>query len=303
MRDRRHLDFDAVRVFAAVAEGGGFTAGAQRLGINKVKASLAVARLEKQLGVSLFARTTRRVMLTDAGHKLYAECVPLLRQAEAAAASVQGDPIHLTGRLRLTATVDHAAHWLAKAVALFSEQHPELQIELISSDAPLDLMAEGIDVAIRMGWLRNSSLRATKLVEFEQYILASPDYLKRAGTPTQPEHLSGHAWVAISRLASPLTWTFTGPSGEKRTVRVQAKLRVDTAMVLRTLLESGAGISALDSLSSAAAIRAGSLKRLLSRWALPKGGVYAVCPPGAYISPAARAFIDFYRDHLRNAQR
>jgi DNA-binding transcriptional LysR family regulator len=298
MKIGQQLDLDAVRIFAAVVEGGGFTAGAGRLGITKARASLDVARLERQLGVSLLTRTTRRVTLTDPGQKLYSECVPALRQVESLAAQLRSDSDRLTGRLRLTATVDHAANSLARAVAVFSARHPALQIEVITTDATLDLVADGIDVAIRLGWLRNSSLRATKLAEFEQFVLGSPEYLARAGTPTKPEDLADHAWIALMRLSTPFTWTFRAASGNARIVRVRAKLRVDTAMTLRILLESGAGIAALDSISCAEAMRIGKLRRVLSRWTLPKGGIYAVCPPGVHTPAPSRAFIDFYRNFL-----
>jgi DNA-binding transcriptional LysR family regulator len=294
----RNFDLNALRAFAAVAESGGFTAAADRLGTAKARVSLDVARLEKQLRTDLFTRTTRRVALTEAGRTFYSECIPLLRRVEGLVDRLRGDQTQLSGTLRLTATVDLAAQSLAKAVAAFSAIHPELRIELITSDRVVNLVEEGIDVGIRVGWLRDSSLRATKLGNFEQYVVTSTSYLARAGSPTKPEDLEEHAWIALTRLPAPLTWKFTGSSGERRTVRVRAKLRTDTGTILRALLESGAGISILDSLSSAEAIEAGRLKRILTRWSLPSGGVYAVYPPGRHAAPAARAFVEFYRTYL-----
>src|SRR5690606_15642610 len=118
------------------------------------------------------------------------------------------------------------------------------------------------------------------------------------GIPKKPEDLEHHDWIALTRLPSPLTWKFLGPSGEKRTVRVRAKLRVDTGSALRVLLESGAGIAALDSLSTAEPLKSGRLQRVLTRWSLPEGGIHAVYPPGRHISPAARAFAEYYRKVL-----
>lgn len=300
MKTLGKFDLNALRAFAAVAERGGFTAAAERLGTAKAKVSLHVARLEKQLRLDLFTRTTRRVALTEAGRTLYAEAVPLLRKVEGIAEQLREDQQVLTGALRITATMDLATQSLARAVAQFSVTHPELKIELSTSDRVVDLVEEGVDLAIRLGWLRDSSLRALKLGEFGQYVVASPEYLARVGRPARPEHLQDHPWIALSRLRSPLTWKFTGPGREHRTVRVNAKLRVDTGATLRVLLESGAGISALDSLSCKEAIERGRLERVLTRWSLPSGGIYAVYPPGRHIGPAARAFVEFYRDQLKS---
>ncbi len=294
------LDLNALPVFAAVAESGGFTAAAEQLGVAKAKVSLAVSRLEAQLGTSLFSRTTRRVALTDAGQALYAQCVPQLRGMQEAVAQLEqgGRGAALAGTLRISVSADHAAQSLSRVVADFSALHPALQIELRTSDRVADLVKEGIDVAIRMGWLRDSTLRATKLGEFEQHVVASPAYLAAAGTPRKPDDLAGHSWVALTLLAAPLTWKFTGPRGQASTVRVASRLRCDSSSTMRALLQAGAGISTLDSLSAAEALRNGSLVRLLPGWQLPRGGVYAVYAPGRHIQAGVRAFIDFYSARL-----
>lgn len=296
---RRQLDLNALRAFAAVAEASGFTAAAENLGTTKARVSLDVTRLEKQLRVDLFTRTTRRVALTESGRKLYEECIPLLRKVELAAAELPEAPAVLSGSLRITSTVDLATQSLGQAIARFSVEHPELKIELITSDRILNLVEEGVDLAIRLGWLRDSSLRALKLGEFQQHVVASPSYFARKGIPMKPEDLEVHDWIALTRLPSPLTWKFSGPSGQKRTVRVRSRLRADTGSALRILLESGAGVTALDSLSSLEPLKAGRLQRVLTRWSLPNGGIYAVYPPGRHVAPATRAFVEFYRKVLR----
>jgi DNA-binding transcriptional LysR family regulator len=301
-------DLNALLVFAAVAETGGFTAAADQLGVAKAKVSIDISRLETQLGVSLFSRTTRRVALTDAGQTLYAECVPLLRGVQEALGQVGGAGAELTGTLRITAAVDHAVQSLSRAVAAFGQLHPQLQIDLRASDRVADLVKEGIDLAIRIGWLRDSSLRATQLGEFSQCVVASPAYLARAGTPKRPEDLAQHAWVGLSLLPTPFTWKFTSARGGTRTVRMSGRLRTDSSATLRGLLLSGAGVSAMDQFSVAEGLRLGHLVRLLPQWSLPSGGVYAVYPPGRHVPAKVRAFIDFYRAFLngpagRNAAR
>jgi len=293
-------DLNAVLVFAAVAEAGGFTAAAERLGLSKARISLEVSRLESRLGLSLFTRTTRRVQLTEAGQALLAECVPLLRDAQDQLAGL-GQPGALRGTLRIACTVEHAVQSLAATVAAFGRLHPQLDLELRTSDRVVDLVREGIDVAIRMGWLRDSTLRATRLGSFGQQVVASPDYLRRAGTPRTPEDLAGLDWVTLTLLPAPLTWRFTHVQGEERTVRMAGRLRCDSAATLRALLLEGAGVSVIDRPGTDELVRRGELVRLLPEWTLPEGGIYAVYAPGRHIQPKVRAFIDFHAARLAGA--
>lgn len=299
MASRTAVDLNALRSFAAVAEAGGFTAAAERLGLPKARISLEVARLEAQLGTGLFIRTTRRTTLTEAGEALLREGLEPLRRVESALASL-GSPRggELSGSLRIATTADHAVHGLARAVVAFSALHPGLQVELRGSDRVVDLVEEGIDLAIRIGWLRDSSLRATRLGDFEQHLVAAPAYLKRAGTPRRPEDLAEHEWVALSLLRRPLTWTFAAADGRQCSVRMRSRLRSDAGAPLRALVEAGAGITVLDQFNAEAGERAGSLVRLLPGWSLPVGGVHAVWPPGRHVPAKVRAFVDFYAAHL-----
>jgi DNA-binding transcriptional LysR family regulator len=290
-------DLNSLLVFAAVAEHHGFTAAAQQLGVAKAKVSLVVARLEAQLGQTLFARTTRRVTLTEAGRTLYDACVPSLRSVQETLSRFGGDAA-LSGTLRISAPMEYAAQTVAAAVAAFARQHAALQVDLRSSDRMVDLLKEGVDVAVRLGWLRDSSLRAVRLGDFEQYVVAAPAYLERASAVTRPADLASHEWVALSLLKTPLTWKFTSPRGQSRTVRMHGRLRTDTAGALRGLLEAGAGVSVMDQFNAAPALQAGTLVRLLPQWSLPKGGVHAVFPPGRFVPAKARAFAEFYKDWL-----
>ncbi|WP_050414330.1 LysR family transcriptional regulator [Azoarcus sp. CIB] len=293
------IDLNGLLIFAAVAEAGGFTAAADRLGIAKAKVSIEIGRLETQLGISLVSRTTRRVALTEAGHTLYAECVPRLRGIEEALVQLGSPSAELTGTLRIGCTVDHAEQSLGRVVAEFAARHPQLHIDLRTSDQVVDLVEEGLDVSFRMGWLRDSSMRALKLADFAQYIVAAPDYLARAGQPQHPEELARHEWVALTLLPTPLTWTFTHADGESCSVRTRGHLRADSAAALRALLEGGAGISALDQFSARPAIESGRLVRLLPEWTPPGGGLYAVYAPGRHQPAHARQFVDFYRRRLQ----
>lgn len=233
--------------------------------------------------------------LTEAGEAVYARCVPPLREARDALAEVADGTAELNGSLRITAPVDYATQSLARVVAEFAVLHPRLQIELRTSDRVVDLIREGMDLGIRVGWLRDSTQRATRLGDFGQYLVSSPAYLQRHAPPRQPEDLATHAWVALTLLPTPLTWTFTSATGEVRSVRVNAALRTDSAGTLRALLRHGAGISVLDQINFDASQHSGKLVRLLPDWSLPAGGIYAVHPPGRHVPAKVRAFIDFCR--------
>ena len=297
------IDLNDLLVFRAVAEAGGFTAAAKRLGVATAKLSVEISRLESKIGASLFTRTTRRVVMTDAGHALYADCRPLLLGLEEAIERAGATSDELSGTLRLSTTVDHAMLSIAPAIAVFARLHPHLTIDLRTSDRVVDLIDEGIDVSIRLGWLRDSSQRAARLGEFDQYVVASPGYLARIGAPVVPADLNDLDWIALTLLPTPLTWTFASAGAASTTVHARSHIRVDSPGALRALLENDAGISVLDQFNAQVGIDTGRLVRLLPGWSLPRGGIHAVYPPGRQMPARVRSFIDFYRDYLaRQAQ-
>ncbi|GLS04769.1 LysR family transcriptional regulator [Chitiniphilus shinanonensis] len=295
MHDLGRIDLTRLALFVAVVDAGGFTAAAERLGLAKAAVSQQVARLERDLGVTLLTRTTRRVTLTEAGEAFYGECVPLLRQAETVLEHAAQDHAVPQGTLRVTASVDYAASVVAPLIAAFATRHPTLQIELIASNEVVDLVEARIDVAIRQGWLRDSTLRAVQLGSFGQWLLASPAYLARAGAIARPEELSAHRWIALNLLSAPLHWQFER-EGAAVPVRMRAPLRVNSPQVLRALLLSDAGVSVLPDYMAHEDVQAGRLVRLLPQWELPRGGIYAVYPASRHLPAKSRAFIDFVKE-------
>jgi DNA-binding transcriptional LysR family regulator len=292
------IDLNTLTIFDAVVEAGSFTAAADRLGVAKAKISVQISRLERQLGSALFTRTTRQVSLTEAGRSLHQQCQPLLLGLREALMQVGSEQGELTGLLRVSASVNHASLSVAPALAKFALLHPHLRIDLRTGDKISDLVADGIDLSFRMGWLRDSSNRAIKLGEFRQLVVAAPAYLKKNGTPQQPQALSEHAWIALSLLPTPLTWKFSDAQGKTQTVQMKSRLQVDAPSTLLALIQQGAGISTLEEMSALAAVKAGKLVQLLPDWSLPTGGFYAVLPPGRHVPAKVRAFIDFYRDYI-----
>ncbi|THC43234.1 LysR family transcriptional regulator [Massilia sp. Mn16-1_5] len=291
------IDLNDLLVFQAVAQAGGFTAAAHRLGVATAKVSVEIGRLESRLGLVLFSRTTRKVVLTDAGQTLYEECRPLLEGLDEAIERASSGKDRLAGTLRISTTVDHASLSLAPALAGFARQHPHLAIDLRTSDRVVDLIDEGIDLTIRLGWLRDSSHRAVKLGQFEQYVVASPAYLRRVGIPATPRELEALDWIALTLLPAPLTWKFSAVDGQT-TIHVASRLRVDSPTALRSLLEQDAGITVLDQFNAQLAIDTGRLVRVLPEWSLPAGGIHAVYPAAKQVPAKVRSFIDFYRQYL-----
>ncbi len=293
------LNLNRIELFAAVAEAGGFTAAAERLGMTKAGLSQQIARLEAQLGTALFVRTTRRVTLTEAGETLLRDTAPLIQSLHDSVARLNGDIAVPTGTLRITAPADHAASLLAPALAAFGDLYPDLQIDLLATDEVLDLVRERVDVAIRMGWLRDSSLRATQLGRFEQFAVASPDYLARSGLQAKhPRDLVGERWLVLSLLSAPLTWTFVHPEGENCTIRLQPAMRTSTPTTALVLAQHGAGVVVLDEGTVTPSLKDGRLVRLLPDWTLPAGGMYAVYPDSRHVPAKVRVFIAFFRDWL-----
>lgn len=292
-------DLNLVRTFLAVAAARSFTVAADTLGMARPQVSQQIRKFEHALGAQLFRRTTRQVALTDSGRALFEQCAPLVQGIDHSLGAVGNPQSELTGRIRIGAPVDHSAQLIAPAIRDFARLHPRLHIELHASDRIQDLIAEGIDVSIRVGWLKDSSMRVTKLGDFHQGVLASRSYLRRKGSISAPAELAGHEWIALTLLRAPLTWTFE-KSGAKVPVRMTAQIRTDSPTVLRALLIEGAGISIGNLDVFRRELHEGRLVHVLSEWKLPSGGIFAVFPPGAHIAAASRAFIEHLRAKMRS---
>ena len=292
------VNLNRLAAFAAVVESGSFTAAAEKLGLTKAMVSRHVSLLEQELGVTLLTRTTRRVSSTEAGTAFYGDCAPMLQEVEAAIARVGGKSEVPTGTLRLTVPEDYGPAVVVPAVAGFLRQHPGIRVELVATDQVVDLVAGRFDLAIRTGWLRESSLRAARLGSFEQVVAASPAYLEAHGTPRRPQDLAEHRWIALTLLRSPLTWAFTGRDGRSVSVRVAPAASTNSTASLRAFMREGIGIAVLPDYMLAADIAAGRLARLLPAWRLPQGGVHAVYPNARHTSAKVRVFVDFLRSRL-----
>jgi DNA-binding transcriptional LysR family regulator len=291
------VNLNRLAVFVALVRAGSFTAAAETLGMTKAMVSQHIAKLESELGVTLVSRSTRRMTLTEAGTTFHAACVGILAEAEAAIEQVGRNQEKPSGTLRLTATGDYGTAIVAPALADFMRANPQLQVDLVLTDHMSDLIAERFDLAIRMGWLRDSNLRSARLSSFRQLLVAAPGYLAQHGEPRSLSDLPGHDWVALTLLSSPLRWTFTAPDGSRRTVRMRAVAQANNVAAAHALVRHGAGVSVLPDYLVTDDIREGRLTVLLAQYSLPLCGIYAVYP-GRQPPAKVRAFIDHMRATL-----
>lgn len=297
------LNLNRIAVFVAVAEHRSFTAAAQALQLGKTVVSQHVARLEDELKTQLLVRSTRRLSLTEAGRHFHAAGVAMLRQAEEAVAALRRGHSMPVGRLRITTTQDFANTVVARAVGRFASDYPEVRVEIVATDEVRDLLAEGLDLAVRVGWLRDSGLRAVRLGGAEQLLLASPAYLDSARRPRRPEDLRGHRAILLTQLEQPARWTFSGPDGRTRTVTLSEHIATNSASAIRALLHEGLGLAVLPAHMVAEDLAGGTLVNVLPRHRLPEVGVHVVHPYQPRLMPLrVRLFIDCLRAVLAPAR-
>src|SRR4249919_3328657 len=220
-------DFEALAIFAKVVELRSFAAAAVELALSKATVSKAVTRLEQRLGARLFNRTSRRLALTDAGHKLSERAARLLADGEAAENETLAQSVAPRGLVRLAVPMTFGVRKVAPILPQFLEQYPDVAIDLHLSDAMVDLIGEGFDAGLRIASLPDSSLIARRLCAMPRYTVASPAYLKRYGRPAHPMHLAEHKCFGYAYLSTPGVWHYTNASGEQASVRPAGQLRAN----------------------------------------------------------------------------
>ncbi len=292
-------DFNLNRllVFVSVIEAGSLTGAAARLGMTKTVVSAHIRKLEQEVGASLLHRTTRSLSLTDAGEAFYDASRRILRDTEEAVAAAGQASVEPRGLLRVTAPIDYCASMVAPVAVQLRARYPALEIELLSGDRMADLVGEGIDVAIRVGRLSDSSLQAVRLATFADWLVASPALLALAGTPQTPAEAEALPFIGLSVLAKPWSWTFER-DGTRQPVRMRQGLACNTAIAVLSAAQHGGGMAILPDHMVAASVKAGQLVRLLPEWILPGGGVHAVFPASRYRPQKTRVFIDALRENL-----
>ncbi len=286
-------DFEALAIFAKVVELRSFAAAASELSMSKATVSKAVTRLEERLGARLFNRTSRRLALTDAGHKLAERAARLLADGEAAENEAQAQSVAPRGLVRLAVPMSFGIKAVAPLLPDFFEAYPEVSIDLHLSDATVDLIGEGFDAALRIARLPDSSLIARRLFTMPRYTVAAPSYLKRHGRPTHPMHLAEHKCFSYAYLSTPNIWHYTNAAGEQASVRPAGQLRVNNGEAVMPALLAGLGIADLPEFIVGEAISAGQVEVILNDWKQPEGAVHLVTPPGGPRPARVEVLADF----------
>lgn len=287
---------DMLRTFVAVADHASFAEAARRLRVSPTAASRAVAALELDLGTPLLRRTTRSVRLTDEGAAYLERCRAALTELDDAALALRGTGALPGGNLVVTAPVTFGRlHILPIATSLL-RSHPQLDVELTLIDRIVRLVDEGIDVAVRIGDLSDSSLHALKVAEVRRVLVASPGYLAARGTPVTVPALHDHALISFTEIDRAHEWRF-GATG-KTAIRIEPRLTVNTADAAIAAAVDGMGIARVLSYQALEAVASGRLVTLLDEAAPPPAPVHLVYQANRRASVNVRAFIDAARAHF-----
>lgn len=283
----------SMKVFAAVVDSGSFSAAADRLDISRAMASKYVSHLEEHLGTRLLQRTTRKLTLTETGSVYYERCAQILADVAAA----EEGAVHLSeaprGTLRLTVPVSFGLLHMGPLIAEFLKRYPDVRIDVLLVDRRVDLIEEGLDLAVRIGALAESGLIAKRLGSDRIAICGAPDYLERRGAPEKPADLARHNCLTYSYATSGDEWRMTGPDGALHTVRVAGSLRASNGDMAKLAALEGVGLIRQPLFLIGDALRAGRLVEVLADYHSEQLGIYAVYPSRKHLSAKVRVFVDF----------
>jgi DNA-binding transcriptional LysR family regulator len=295
------MQLEALRVFVAVSEAGGFAAAARKLRLSPPAVTRSIAALEEHLGARLLHRTTRIVRLTEAGERFLADGRRILAAIEEAEAAARGAHVEPQGELGVTAPALFGRMHVAPILMEFLGKHPKVRVRALFADRVVHLVDEGFDVAVRIAPLPDSSLTAKRVGSVRRVVVASPAYLAAHGTPRTPEALEGHravAFLATGGAANP--WMFRAPGGGARIVaRPQVSLRVNAGEVAIDAALAGHGLSRALSYQVREHVAAGRLVVVLEAYEPPPVPVQVVYPEGRRAAAKVSAFVDFAVERLR----
>jgi len=290
--------FQSLQVFVKVAERGGFAAAARDLAMSPPAVTRAVSALEDRIGTRLLVRTTRSVRLTESGERFLQDCRRILVDLEEAEEAAVGSHAAPRGELRVTAPVLFGRLFVTPILGDFLDQYPLVNCRTLFVDRIVNLMDEGLDVAIRIGNLPDSSLIAVRAGTVRWVTFAAPEYLKRRGLPQHPTDLARHRLLQSIAIEAALEWPYR-ENGEPLSVRIEPRLRMNTNDAVAELVARGWGISRLISYQIAPYLTDGRLQTILSEFEPPPMPVHVVHQEGRMVSTKVRAFVDFMVDRLR----
>ena len=281
--------FEAMRVFSRVAHLGGFAAASRELRMSTSAVSRHVGQLEDHLGLQLLTRTTRQVSLTDSGREYLARCDRILDDVNELEGSLADGRRSPRGRLRVSAGVSFAQEQLNQFMPTFLNQYPDVEVELLLTDRHIDLVGEGVDAALRIGRLSDSSLVARRLCPCRFAVCAPPAYIERVGAPSTPADVASHRCIVDTN--QPASWRFAGPDGD-HSISVAGPYRVNSANAAAAATMAGVGLAYLPTFVAGRSLERGDLVALFADFEPVEVSVYAVYPESRYPSAGVRAFVD-----------
>ena len=282
--------FDAMQAFVAVADNKGFAPAARKLGLSPSGVTRLIAALEERLGARLLQRTTRSVALTDAGARYLIRARRVLADVEEAEGSVEGERSRPNGRLVVSAPVGFGRLHVSPLMSEYLKRYPEVSGELRLSDRMVNLVEDGVDLAIRIGHLADSTLVARHVGDMRRIVVASKAYLKKHGEPETPEAVASHQTIEFGDSSSP-DWRFVGHDGELR-VTSTPRLVTNSSDAAIRYAEQGGGLTRVLAYQASEALRAGRLTIVLTKFEPPPLPIHIVYPTSRLLSAKVRAFID-----------
>ncbi len=291
------MDLNEISIFIKVVELGSFIAAANSLDMPKSTVSAKISSLEKRLGVTLIRRTTRKLHITDVGKKYFEECQRALSQIQSAEELVSEGQTTPHGLLRVTAPVELGGALLPLVITEFNKKYPQVVLELILTDHTVDLIAEGIDIGIRTGRLKDSSLISKRLGNIYFAPFASPKYLKNNPVIKSPKDLEKYDSIVFSSLGTNEWQLMSGK--EKQIVKPQKQTVANDLNLIKTLTISGMGVSLLPTFYCYNEVKTGKLTRILKNWQTDLRPVHFIYPSQKFVTPKIKAFIEVATNILK----
>ncbi len=288
-----------MRTFVRVAERGSLSAVAREMGSGQSTVTRHLRELEEAVGVSLLSRTTRHVALTEEGSRYYDQCIHILRLVEQAADGVRDTHDSLSGTVRLSCTAALGVVHIARLIFAFQANHPGINVDLRLTDERIDLVKEGVDIALRLGPLADSSMKLHHLAESTRLLVAAPGYLDLRGRPVKPADLATHNVIRMSNVAGSETITLDGPDGSHEAVAVKGDLRVDHGLAAREAFRSGRGIGPAHRWLVDDLLTNGELEVLLPDHSLPTIPLNMLMVPERARVGRVRRMIDYLVEEVR----
>jgi DNA-binding transcriptional LysR family regulator len=296
--DKSDVTLERMRTFVRVAERGSLSAVARELGLGQSTVTRQLRELEQAVGVPLLSRTTRRVTMTDEGSRYYANSVRILRLVEQAGDEVRGTRGAPAGTIRISCTAAFGILHVSRLIFAFQDRYPDIGIDLSLTDERVDLVREGVDIALRLGPLTDSSMKLRALGQSRRLLVAAPDYLTARGKPAVPQDLSGHEGIRMSNIAGSDILALRGPGGERHAVPFGGRFRVDHGLAAREALVAGRGIAPAHQWLIGDLLTTGRLEAILTDYSLPSVPLNMLIVPERAGIARVRLLVEFLADEI-----